>query len=207
MFSFSTLLELVFILAIGGALFWGALVLLTMLKRALFGKGSTVKKPKTVRQKSIKVTPTIHEKWEQRARNMNKARDRDPIRFFHEAGLSKAIYSRALSRCEHKLKRTRCTETKDLQLDHIYPWHHGGWTIISNAQVLCKAHNEEKGARVPSNSELNSIAINRIVSFPHNSPDERDVRWEPNTEERAMREIWLQSNEAHIPPMPLSYEG
>lgn len=204
-------LELIFVLAILGGVLWAILVGIVLLKRVFFGKG-TPKPPKprvNTTPPPRHSTPTHAEKWEKIARNINKVRDRDPIRFFYETELSDYIYSRAGNRCEHTEGKVRCAITEGLQLDHIYPWYHGGWTILSNAQVLCREHNREKGAKIPSSSELYAIALRRIVAFSVKDTGDNaaTVRWKPDELERAHREEWLKTNEAHVPPIPDNFQG
>ena len=38
----------------------------------------------------------------------------------------------------------KCNAYYKLSIDHIFPWSQGGWTEISNLQVLCKKCNSEK---------------------------------------------------------------
>lgn len=38
-------------------------------------------------------------------------------------------------------------ELKDMEADHIIPWHDGGRTTLDNCQMLCKKCNREKGGR------------------------------------------------------------
>lgn len=187
-----------------------ALALLTFIKRALFGKGTarSPRRSKVRRPKWSYSKRGLQQRWANYASDVNKVRDRDPIRFFREAGLSSYIYERAENRCEH-FGVVRCKETKNLQLDHIYPWYHGGWTILGNAQVLCQHHNQEKGAEIPSASEIHAIALKRIDIFPtvNRELGEHHVRWTPDEEERNHRAQWLETHTAHVPPMPLGYEG
>lgn len=129
---------------------------------------------------------------------------RDPIRFFGEAGLSRAVRERAGNRCEFENRGNRCEETQDLQLDHIYPWFHGGWTILSNAQVLCTRHNQDKGANIPSDHERFMIELRRSRTFEGGMLAPRGslaVYWKPNDQEKAYRMEWLKTNKpfVHIP--------
>lgn len=38
----------------------------------------------------------------------------------------------------------KCGALNRLSIDHIFPWSQGGWTEISNLQVLCRKCNSEK---------------------------------------------------------------
>lgn len=38
-------------------------------------------------------------------------------------------------------------EIKDMEADHITPWHEGGKTVLDNCQMLCKKCNREKGGK------------------------------------------------------------
>lgn len=72
-----------------------------------------------------------------------------PRRAF-SAGERREGLTRSGGRCEHKnpLWR-RCPQAAE-HADHIYPWSKGGWTAVSNLQMLCQRHNLAKGARTPS---------------------------------------------------------
>lgn len=91
------------------------------------------------------------QRWYAKAYNTNRQRDRDPIRFYRDSGVAPEAKRRAGYRCEHRDPQgNRCPQTNELHVDHIYPWYHGGWTILSNAQMLCKYHNQLKGASIPT---------------------------------------------------------
>ncbi len=107
---------------------------------------------------------------------------RDPWRVF-KFSPKKRILKRAGNRCEHYSKTSgRCTATSELEVDHIYPWAAGGWTIESNAQVLCAGHHVVKGGLVPSDEEIARIEERRKGYFPEGQNTE--VRWRPTDEER-----------------------
>ena len=38
-------------------------------------------------------------------------------------------------------------ELKEMEADHITPWHLGGKTNTENCQMLCKKHNREKSGK------------------------------------------------------------
>ena len=40
-----------------------------------------------------------------------------------------------------------CEDIKEMEADHITPWHDGGKTTLSNCQMLCKKCNREKGGK------------------------------------------------------------
>ncbi|MEQ1834076.1 MAG: HNH endonuclease, partial [Candidatus Eisenbacteria bacterium] len=42
----------------------------------------------------------------------------------------------------------RCTERKDLQLDHVIPFARGGKTTVENLRQMCPAHNQYEAERV-----------------------------------------------------------
>lgn len=77
---------------------------------------------------------------------------RDANRNFNEADKI-LIYRRDKGLCQDCLKEGK-PEKEALvswgiyQADHIFPHAKGGETTIGNAQVLCKYHNQKKGARV-----------------------------------------------------------
>lgn len=111
---------------------------------------------------------------------------RDPWRVFKNAP-KKRIYRRAGTRCEWFSKDgVRCENMSDLQIDHIYPWAAGGWTIEENAQVLCIGHHTVKGGLVPDEEYIKRVETQRAEYFPEDVPTE--VRWIPTEEERKLHE-------------------
>jgi hypothetical protein len=58
----------------------------------------------------------------------------------------------AQQRCQHidPQARRRCTETRGLELDHRFPRSWGGENSAANFQILCRAHNQWKGAVPPA---------------------------------------------------------
>ena len=42
-------------------------------------------------------------------------------------------------------ERTRIFDLKEMEADHIDPWHAGGRSVLSNCRMLCKACNRRKG--------------------------------------------------------------
>jgi hypothetical protein len=56
--------------------------------------------------------------------------------------LRQAVFDRDGHAC------VECGATKDLALDHIYPWSLGGPDTFENLRVLCKPCNSSKGATV-----------------------------------------------------------
>ena len=108
--------------------------------------------------------------------------ERDYWRVF-KYGPKKRIIRRAGNRCEwFDPDGERCSTTSDLEIDHIYPWAAGGWTIESNAQVLCHAHHLYKGGAVPSENDIKDIENRRKEYFSPNV--DFTVRWRPTDEER-----------------------
>lgn len=111
--------------------------------------------------------------------------DRDIWRIFKYAP-KRRIIKRAGNRCEWFSKNgQRCEETKNLEVDHIYPWSSGGWTLESNAQVLCHAHHILKGGVAPTDEEIAFIEKKRKQYFPKG--ENTSLRWRPTDEERALR--------------------
>lgn len=109
---------------------------------------------------------------------------RDPWRVFKFAP-KKRIMRRAGNRCEwYSSDGVRCTIVSDLQVDHIYPWAAGGWTIEENAQVLCAGHHMIKGGLVPDKEFLERLEVQRKDYFPEDI--DTKVRWEPTDEEREL---------------------
>jgi 5-methylcytosine-specific restriction endonuclease McrA len=109
---------------------------------------------------------------------------RDPWRVFKFAP-KKRVMRRADNQCEwYSSDEVRCTITSDLQVDHIYPWAAGGWTLEDNAQVLCGGHHMIKGGLVPDAEFLQRIEAQRKTYFPEGV--ETKVRWEPTDEEREL---------------------
>ncbi len=110
--------------------------------------------------------------------------ERDPWRVYKFAP-KKRIVRRAENRCEwHSPKGERCDLTSELEVDHIYPWAAGGWTIESNAQLLCHGHHMVKGGLVPDSESIARIEESRKLYFPEGVDTE--VRWRPTDEERAL---------------------
>jgi hypothetical protein len=91
---------------------------------------------------------------------------RDPIRLFPRAD-KRILLERAGRRCEHHaLIGGRCAATERLEADHVHPHSQGGWTHISNGQILCKRHNRTKSAGIPWNRSLRKLAERRAVYYP-----------------------------------------
>jgi hypothetical protein len=95
---------------------------------------------------------------------------RDPVRRFDRADKAELL-RRAGGRCEHHgWPFGRCTATELLEADHVHPWSRGGWTHISNGQILCKRHNREKRATIPFNWQLRGLAKRRAAYYPPGQP-------------------------------------
>jgi 5-methylcytosine-specific restriction endonuclease McrA len=65
-----------------------------------------------------------------------------------------AIYRRDRGLCQQCLKegmneKEATVSWGEWDADHIKPWIAGGKTNIEQAQVLCRVHNEKKGASSP----------------------------------------------------------
>jgi hypothetical protein len=94
------------------------------------------------------------------------AAGRDPLRRYTGADRA-AVLFRAGKRCERDgLLSGRCTETEQLQADHIHPHSKGGTTTVANGQALCSRHNKQKAARIPFNWELRRLERRRAGYSP-----------------------------------------
>jgi hypothetical protein len=90
----------------------------------------------------------------------------DPTRLFSGTD-KKALLERAGHRCEHYGWSTgRCSVVEHLEADHVHPHSRGGWTHISNGQILCRPHNRAKRAAIPWNRSLRKLAERRGDYFP-----------------------------------------
>lgn len=91
---------------------------------------------------------------------------RDPLRRFSRADKA-VLLVRAGSRCEHHGWLVgRCRAVDQLEADHVHPWSRGGWTHVSNGQILCRAHNRDKRAAIPWDRSLRRLAERRAGYFP-----------------------------------------
>ena len=62
--------------------------------------------------------------------------------------IKRFVFERAQGQCEHIYPSgKRCCSQFQTQFDHIVAFSKGGTTIIENIQLLCSAHNREKGNR------------------------------------------------------------
>ena len=94
------------------------------------------------------------------------AAGRDPVRRYTGADRA-AVLFRAGMRCERDgLLSGRCTQTEQLQADHIHPHSKGGTTTVGNGQALCSRHNKQKAARIPFNWELRRLERRRVTYSP-----------------------------------------
>jgi hypothetical protein len=100
----------------------------------------------------------------------HSGKNRDPVRRF--ASQDKAeLLRRAGGRCErHGWISGRCDVTAGLEADHVHPHSRGGWTNVSNGQVLCRRHNRAKSATIPFNWQLKGIAKRRAAYYPPGVP-------------------------------------
>ncbi len=99
---------------------------------------------------------------------------RDPQRAF-TASQRELIFERCGRQCEHIGLLGRCNAAA-VEADHVFPWAKGGATSLSNAQGLCRAHNRQKSAKVPSRSAIRRLERRRAAYFP---PGARtDVFWQ-----------------------------
>src|SRR5690606_188389 len=78
------------------------------------------------RQKQLKDTPCSH---------------RNETRYIPQTEKAKVL-ERAKGQCEHhNNKGNRCTNTKNLQFEHIKPYATGGSNTHSNLKLYCRSHN------------------------------------------------------------------
>lgn len=95
---------------------------------------------------------------------------RDPVRRFTR-GDKAELLRRAGGRCEHHGWLTkRCQATERLEADHVHPHSRGGWTHVSNGQILCQRHNREKRATIPFNWQLRRLTDRRSAYYPPAHP-------------------------------------
>lgn len=103
---------------------------------------------------------------------------RDPVRRFTRAD-KQLLLTWAGHRCEHHGWLTgRCRATEKLEADHVHPHSRGGWTNISNGQILCQQHNRAKNAGIPWDRSLRRLAERRSAYYP-TSVDRAVVRRRP----------------------------
>lgn len=142
--------------------------------------------------------------WQLHMERENRNRDRDPLRWFPPEVLA-AVHIRAGNQCEwYSARQGRCQDRSE-EVDHIYPWWEGGWTIESNAQALCRRHNQMKGSSIPSEALLEAAAKRRAEYSP---AELAEIRWKPTDAERKGREHWLRNgNRGYIPEMPAKFDG
>lgn len=106
---------------------------------------------------------------------------RDPVRCFPRRDKA-VLLDRAGHRCEHHSLFGRCGSTDRLEADHIHPHSRGGWTHISNGQILCKTHNQAKRANIPFDRSLRKISERRSAYYPGDA--DRTVVRRPTTRSR-----------------------
>lgn len=108
---------------------------------------------------------------------------RDPIRCFPRADKA-LLLTWAGNRCEHHGLFGRCKSTDRLEADHIHPHSRGGWTRVSNGQILCKAHNQAKRTNIPWDRSLRKISERRASYYPAHM-DRTIVRRQPRQSKKA----------------------
>lgn len=94
---------------------------------------------------------------------------RDPVRRFSRTDKA-LLLARAGHQCEfHGPFGGRCRSTNRLEADHIHPYSRGGWTHVSNGQILCKTHNQAKRANIPWDRSLRKIFERRAAYYPQDA--------------------------------------
>ena len=106
---------------------------------------------------------------------------RDPVRRFPRRDKA-VLLARAGHRCEHHGLFGRCMSTDRLEADHIHPHSRGGWTHVSNGQILCKGHNQAKRANIPWDRSLRKISERRASYYPQDA--DRTIVRRPTTRSR-----------------------
>lgn len=72
-----------------------------------------------------------------------------PVRATISIHLRRAVWARAQSQCEYAHSNGhRCPSNAGLEIDHRFPVVLGGSNDAKNLQLLCRTHNQLKGARV-----------------------------------------------------------
>ena len=70
-----------------------------------------------------------------------------------EKHLSIRAFTDKMKRESYERQKGICTkcgqhfELKEMEADHITPWHDGGRTIADNCQMLCRECNRRKGGK------------------------------------------------------------
>jgi 5-methylcytosine-specific restriction endonuclease McrA len=60
------------------------------------------------------------------------------------AQVRRAVYERDGARCAHiDTEGRRCTEQRQLEIDHIVPWALGGPSTVDNLRLACRGHNAQ----------------------------------------------------------------
>lgn len=90
---------------------------------------------------------------------------RDPVRCFSRSDKA-LLLAWSGHRCEHHGLFGRCEATERLEADHIHPHSRGGWTRVSNGQILCRAHNRAKRANIPWDRSLRKMSERRAAYYP-----------------------------------------
>lgn len=67
------------------------------------------------------------------------------LRQFDEK-IKRKVYERQKGKCP-RCPKDKHYELKEMEADHIKPWHEGGHTTEANCQLLCKDHNRRKSGK------------------------------------------------------------
>ena len=125
---------------------------------------------------------------------------KDPIRRFTRADKA-LLFARAGRRCEHHGLFGRCTSTERLEADHIHPHSRGGWTHVSNGQILCKAQSQAH------EHPLGPVAAQDLRAARGLLPDGSGPHHRPPADDPVAEGVSLTGQPPAVPPaiLPLSH--
>ena len=108
---------------------------------------------KTARRHFVKAKSPVEREKRRRVRRARKSVSRKvPVSVRDE------VYLRDEGQCSFCSEGTRCTETQNIQIDHIRPWAMGGGHEKENLRLLCPAHNRLLAERVYGRERIQEFA-------------------------------------------------